>query len=67
MSKYHAGRSLEYEIIEMFRKNGYEHIRGAGSKGSVDGFKVDAVFSKRTSQNEKTIYLVLMQAKREAL
>ena len=67
MAKYHAGRSLEYEIKDMFTAKGWDSIRGAGSKGSVDGFKTDLVFSKRSAQNERVVYLVLMQAKRKQL
>lgn len=67
MSRYHAGRNLEYEVKALFEANGWQSIRGAGSKGSVDGFKTDLVFSKRSSQNESCVYLVLMQAKRKKL
>ena len=67
MAKYHAGRGLEYEIKALFTAAGWDSIRGAGSKGSVDGFKTDLVFSKRSAHNERLIYLVLMQAKRKAL
>ncbi len=67
MAKYHAGRSLEYEIKDMFTAKGWDSIRGAGSKGSVDGFKTDLVFSKRSAHNERVVYLVLMQAKRKQL
>jgi hypothetical protein len=51
----------------MFEAHGWDSIRGAGSKGTVDGFKTDLVFSKRSAQNESVIYLVLMQAKRRKL
>lgn len=82
MAKYHAGRALEYEIKAMFENElrcpdckkpvkgewtEWDSIRGAGSKGSVDGFRTDLVFSKRSAQNERVIYLVLMQAKRKKL
>ena len=67
MAKYHAGRSLEYAVKELFTNAGWESIRGAGSKGSVDGFKTDLVFSKRSQHHESLVYLVLMQAKRKKI
>ena len=67
MSRYHAGRALEYEVKDLFAKAGWASIRGAGSKGEIDGYKVDLVFSKRSSQNESVVYLVLAQMKRRKL
>lgn len=40
---------------------------GAGSKGEIDGYKVDLVFSKRSAQHESVVYLVLAQMKRKKL
>lgn len=67
MSRYHASRRLEYAIKELFTKDGWSSIRGAGSKGEIDGYKVDLVFSKRSSQHESVVYLVLAQMKRHKL
>lgn len=67
MSRYHAGRRLEYDVKALFEANGWSSIRGAGSKGGIDGYKVDLVFSKRSSQHESVVYLVLAQMKRHKL
>lgn len=67
MAKYHAGRRLEYEVKELFTSKGWSSIRGAGSKGEIDGYKVDLVFSKRSAQHESIVYLVLAQMKRHKL
>lgn len=67
MSRYHAGRRLEYEIKALFEADGWQSIRGAGSKGEIDGYKVDLVFSKRSAQHESVVYLVLAQMKRKKL
>lgn len=65
--KYQQGVALEREVKCLFEEAGWSVIRGAGSKGEVGGFKVDLVASKETSRTKKTMYLVLMQAKRETL
>lgn len=67
MAKYHAGRRLEYVVKDLFEKDGWSSIRGAGSKGEIDGYKVDLVFSKRSAQHESVVYLVLAQMKRHKL
>ena len=67
MSRYRAGRNLEYLVKDLFVKDGWSSIRGAGSKGEIDGYKVDLVFSKRSSQHESIVYLVLAQMKRHKL
>ena len=66
-SRYRSGHVLELEVAKVFREAGWEIVRGAGSKGVVDGFKVDLVASKRTPRSEKNIYIVLLQAKRISL
>jgi Holliday junction resolvase len=67
MSNYRAGRNLEYHVKALFEADGWQSIRGAGSKGEIDGYKVDLVFSKRSSQHESIVYLVLAQMKRRKL
>lgn len=67
MANYRAGRALEYLVKAMFEANGWSSIRGAGSKGEIDGYKVDLVFSKRSAQHESVVYLVLAQMKRKKL
>ncbi len=64
MTHYARGRALEYEVRTLFEQAGWSVIRGAGSKGSVDGMKADLVASKRGTKNLDTVYLVVMQAKR---
>lgn len=44
MSKYAAGRRLEYEVQDVLAPNGYQHMRAAGSKGP---HKIDVIAWKR--------------------
>lgn len=67
MAQYHRGRQLEWDVRKLFEEAGWSVIRGAGSKGEVDGFKTDLVASRRGKKYGDTIYIVLMQAKRESL
>ena len=62
-SKYHRGRNLEWEVRKLFEDAGWDVLRGAGSKGEVAGFPTDLIASKSSPRNDKTIYIVLMQAK----
>ena len=64
---YTKGRDLEYKVKSIFEEAGWSVIRGAGSKGEVDGFKVDLVASKRGRTYDDDIYIVLMQAKRKKI
>lgn len=64
MTNYRKGRSLEYEVTNIFKKAGWSVIRGAGSKGEVDGMKVDIQVSKRGTKYLDTVYIALLQAKR---
>lgn len=64
MSHYSRGRALEHEVRALFESAGWSVIRGAGSKGSVDGMKADLVASKRGTKNLDTIFIAVMQAKR---
>lgn len=66
-TNYEKGRALEYKVKELFKAAGWDVVRGAGSKGEVDGFKVDLVASKRGRTNKDTIYMVLLQAKRNKI
>jgi Holliday junction resolvase len=63
MSRYATGAALEREIIALFRAAGWEHIRGAGSKGEALGCKADMIFSRFTDSTKRTAYLVIAQAK----
>ena len=54
MSHASKGRAFEHEIRELFRSAGYSVVRGAGSKGTWRGQKVDLVFSKDTEQTNYT-------------
>lgn len=64
MTNYRKGRALEYEVIDLFKQAGWSVIRGAGSKGEVDGMKVDIQVSKRGTKYLDTVYIALLQAKR---
>lgn len=64
MNRYRRGRALEYDVRALFERDGWSVIRGAGSKGEVDGMKADLVASKRGAKNIDTIYIAVMQAKR---
>lgn len=63
-TNYQRGVQLERELIKLFQENGWESIRGAGSKGKVIGFNTDLVFSKTGRTNTDEIHIVLLQAKR---
>lgn len=57
------GIRFERELKKLFEKNGYSVMRGAGSKGSVFNEKADLIATKRTGQNEKTAWLLVIQCK----
>jgi len=67
MSQYNRGRALEYDVRAMFERAGWSVIRGAGSKGEVDGMKADLVASKRGTKNVDTVYMVVFQCKRSKI
>jgi Holliday junction resolvase len=64
VSRYARGRALEWEVRAIFEAAGWSVIRGAGSKGEVDGMKADLVASRRGTKNADDIYIVVLQAKR---
>lgn len=64
MTHYSRGRQLEYYVRTIFEAAGWSVIRGAGSKGEVDGMKADLVATKRGTKNTDIVYLVVMQCKR---
>ena len=64
MSHYNRGRALEYDVRGLFETAGWSVIRGAGSKGEVDGMKADLVATKRGTKNVDTVYMVVFQCKR---
>jgi len=64
VSHYSRGRALEYDIRTLFERAGWSVIRGAGSKGEVDGMKADLVATKRSSKNLDTVWMVAFQCKR---
>lgn len=67
MTNYKSGTQLEYAVKKLFEEKGWSVVRGAGSKGEVDGFKVDLVASKRGRKYADDIYIVLLQAKRRTI
>jgi Holliday junction resolvase len=64
VSHYSRGRALEYDIRTLFERAGWSVIRGAGSKGEVDGMKADLVATKRSTKNIDTVWMVAFQCKR---
>jgi Holliday junction resolvase len=64
VSQYARGRALEYDVRTLFEKAGWSVVRGAGSKGEVDGMKADLVATKRGTKNVDTVYMVVFQCKR---
>jgi Holliday junction resolvase len=67
VSNYSRGRALEYDVRGLFEADGWSVIRGAGSKGEVDGMKADLVATRRGTKNADTVYIVVMQCKREGV
>lgn len=71
MSKYSRGRALEYDVAETLRADGWQIIRGAGSKGEFafpdapDGVKSDLVASRIGRTNKDEIHILVIQAKRK--
>lgn len=57
------GIAFERELKKLLEANGYSVMRGAGSKGSVFGEKADLIATKRTGQNEKTAWMLIVQCK----
>ena len=62
-NSYRRERNLEYEVKRIFEAEGWSVIRGSGSKGEVAGFPTDLVASKSSPHSEKTVYILVMQAK----
>lgn len=48
MSTATRGRQVEHEIRKAFRAEGWDSIRGAGSKGEFAEMKPDLVFTRKT-------------------
>ena len=65
MSNYSRGRELEYDVRGLVEAAGWSVIRGAGSKGEVDGMKADLVATRRGTKNQDTVWMVVFQCKRE--
>ena len=57
VSNYGKGRRFEYEVAQLFEANGFIVTRAASSKGPWD-----LVAVKKTPQNEKKVYLVVVFA-----
>lgn len=57
------GRRLEHEVRTILEAQGYQVIRGAGSKGQVLDWKADLLASKWTDQTKREVWIVLLQCK----
>jgi len=64
MSNYAKGRSLEYEVIDLFEKAGWSVTRGSSSKGQVLDWKPDVVATRWTNTTKRQAWMVLIQCKR---
>lgn len=68
MSRYRRGYELECEVRQLWEAAGWAVIRGSSSKGEVmmpDGSRVKAdLVATKAGRDKRTIYQVLMQAKR---
>ncbi len=60
MSTSSVGRNLEHDIRKMFVDNGWDCIRGAGSKGEVFGFKTDLCFTRTRTKYQDTITMQII-------
>jgi Holliday junction resolvase len=58
MTNYRKGAQFEREVVAIFRKNGFEAMRSAGSKSPYD-----LVIWKETSENKKICFVVFVQCK----
>lgn len=62
MNKYQKGRRFEYEVIKLFKDNGYEAIRTAGSHSPFD-----IILIKYTPENKKIAHVAFIQCKIKTL
>lgn len=58
MNRYRKGRVLEYEVMKIFRSNGWETLRTAGSHSPYD-----VILVKYGDENKKIIFLTFVQCK----
>lgn len=63
MTNYARGVKVERELINLLKNNGWDVVRGAGSKGKLLGIDADFVATKTTRDNEQTCLLVVGQVK----
>lgn len=63
MNTAHKGRALEHQIRHLLEADGWQVIRGAGSKGAVLDWKADLLASKWTDQTKREVWLALIQCK----
>lgn len=54
------GIEWERQLKKDLESLGYSVMRGAGSKGTLFGMKVDLIVSKDTSRNKKTAYFTIV-------
>jgi len=76
MSTAIKGRNLEHYVRGVWKREGFDVIRGAASKGEGFGFKTDLLATlleleevtelnvvKQTGQTEYKLYMILIQCK----
>ena len=58
MSNKRKGLNFEREIVSIFKENGFESVRTAGSRSPFD-----VIIWKETPQNKKICFVVFVQCK----
>lgn len=58
VNKYRKGVRLEREVVKIFKENGYNAIRTAGSHSPFD-----VILTKTTNENEKICFVAFVQCK----
>ena len=58
MSNYKKGVRLEREVVKIFKENGYNALRTAGSHSPYD-----VVIWKETGENKKICFVAFIQCK----
>ena len=59
---YERGRRFEYEVMEIFRKNGFTELRTAGSHSPFD-----VVLVKHTGDMKRIAHVAFVQCKTEKI
>lgn len=63
MNTARKGRALEHSVRALLEADGWQVIRGAGSKGMVADWKADLLATKWTDQTKRELWIAVLQCK----